>query len=85
MNIFQESILGTEELKAKQMQLSVNDLSVPLSESNNNSLVALFTVMSVCNKAHLEPKNSRGIYAWNMVNELSRANNTITIQSLLDG
>ncbi|EFO21007.2 hypothetical protein LOAG_07482 [Loa loa] len=76
---------GTEELKAKRMQLSSTDLSIPLSESDNNSLVALLTVMSICNKAHLEPINSRGIYAWHMVNKLSRASNTITIQSLLDG
>ncbi|KAL3995193.1 E1-E2 ATPase family protein [Acanthocheilonema viteae] len=76
---------GTEELKAKQNQLSGTDLSIPLSEGNNDSLIALFTVMSLCNKAHLEPINSRGIYAWNMVNKLSRTSNTITIQSLLDG
>uniref|UniRef100_A0A0R3S3M8 Cation_ATPase_N domain-containing protein n=1 Tax=Elaeophora elaphi TaxID=1147741 RepID=A0A0R3S3M8_9BILA len=76
---------GTEELKAKRQQLSSGDLSIPLSESDNDSLVALFTVMSVCNKAHLEPINSRGAYAWHMVHKLSRSNNTITIQSLLDG
>ncbi|VIO94952.1 haloacid dehalogenase-like hydrolase family protein [Brugia malayi] len=76
---------GIDELKAKRKHLSVTDLSVPLSECNNDTLVALLTVMSICNKAHLEPLNSRGIYAWHMVNKLSRASNTITIQSLLDG
>uniref|UniRef100_A0A915PWR4 Cation-transporting P-type ATPase N-terminal domain-containing protein n=1 Tax=Setaria digitata TaxID=48799 RepID=A0A915PWR4_9BILA len=77
---------GTEELKSERKQITSAELSTPLSECNNDSLVALLTVISVCNKAHLEPMNPRGIYAWNMVNKLSRAtNNTLTIQSLLDG
>lgn len=41
--------------------------------------------MSVCNKAYLEPVNSRGIYAWNMASKLSRSSNNATIQSLIDG
>ncbi|KAM3718689.1 Sodium/potassium-transporting ATPase subunit [Dirofilaria immitis] len=74
-----------EELKKKRKQLSSSsELSKPLSESNNDSLVALLTVMSICNKAHLQPINSRGVYAWNMVKKLSRSSNTVTIQSLLD-
>ncbi|VDK77504.1 unnamed protein product [Onchocerca ochengi] len=78
------SFKDAEELKAKRKKLSSSKLSVPLSESNNDSLVALLTVMSICNKAHLQPINSRGIYAWNLVKKLSKSNNTITIQSLLD-
>ncbi|VDN05240.1 unnamed protein product [Thelazia callipaeda] len=76
---------GTEELKAKRKHVSPTQLEMPLAESNNNSLVALLTVMSVCSKAHLQPINSRGSEAWQRVYKFSEITNTLSMQSLLDG
>lgn len=77
----------TEELKAKRNGLP-SELEVSLRETDGDHLVALLTVMSVCNKAQMEPITTGNVGAWrkltSQVNKLD-ATNSITIQSLLHG